>query len=315
MKQKKYTVVSETTIKILACLAMLIDHIAVVLGSDMQNVLPFNTEWMRVVGRMAFPLFVFCLAEGWRHTKHKENYIKNMGLLALVSQIPYVLAVNPANGKDIVETVTNIHVFHISIVTGIKYLFVAVLLLVLAGYRRWKSYVPLLLALLLNCLYMKISGIWLCNPDRNIGYLLTAGLLMFEVADYVKKIWRDISQKKIRPDRNGIQEGVLMCLLLFLAVQMAANTGYDWWGLGLIAAMYIFQGNKWLQMLCGMLWGIALYGISYNNWAGAVAVIVAMAFLMLYNGQRGSGSKWFFYGFYPGHLLFVGCFNVVYLMF
>lgn len=44
-----------------------------------------------------------------------------------------------------------------------------------------------------------------------------------------------------------------MCLLFFLAVQMAANTGYDWWGLGLIVAMYIFQENKWLQMLCGML--------------------------------------------------------------
>ena len=53
------------------CITMLIDHIACVAGWEGHDLLTFDTSWMRGVGRIAFPLFAFALAEGWHYTSDK----------------------------------------------------------------------------------------------------------------------------------------------------------------------------------------------------------------------------------------------------
>ena len=52
-------------IKLLACLFMLVDHIGMIL-------LPEVTA-LRIIGRLAMPLFAFTFAEGCRHTRHKAK--------------------------------------------------------------------------------------------------------------------------------------------------------------------------------------------------------------------------------------------------
>lgn len=63
-------VLSGNALKLIAALAMLIDHIGVLL-------LP-QVLILRVIGRISFPIFAFMIAEGCRYTKNKARYFFTM---------------------------------------------------------------------------------------------------------------------------------------------------------------------------------------------------------------------------------------------
>jgi len=46
----------------------------------------------RIVGRLAFPIFAFLVARGFRFTKHRGNYLVRLLVFALLSIYPYYLA-------------------------------------------------------------------------------------------------------------------------------------------------------------------------------------------------------------------------------
>ena len=73
------------TLKIIAIVSMLIDHMAIV----SPDTFPF---WFRGIGRIAWPIFAFLLAEGFRHTKSPEKFLMRLLAFALISEIPYDLA-------------------------------------------------------------------------------------------------------------------------------------------------------------------------------------------------------------------------------
>ena len=73
------------TLKIIALSAMLIDHSAVVFP----DIFPF---WFRGIGRLAYPIFVYVLAEGFRHTKSPMKFLTRLFTFALISEIPFDLA-------------------------------------------------------------------------------------------------------------------------------------------------------------------------------------------------------------------------------
>lgn len=70
-------------LKIIAFLSMLLDHIGIVY---FPNIIVF-----RIIGRLAFPLFAWGIARGYKYTKSFKNYVTRLFILALISQYPYSL--------------------------------------------------------------------------------------------------------------------------------------------------------------------------------------------------------------------------------
>lgn len=80
---------SGSTLKIIAILTMLIDHIAAILISPSEPVYML----FRLIGRLAFPIFCFLLVEGFLYTKNIKNYAFRLFLFALISEVPFDLAI------------------------------------------------------------------------------------------------------------------------------------------------------------------------------------------------------------------------------
>ncbi len=72
------------TLKMIAIFAMMIDHIGAVLFPQFMI--------LRIIGRIAFPIFAYTLAEGFIYTHDMYKYLKQLGILALLSEVPFDLA-------------------------------------------------------------------------------------------------------------------------------------------------------------------------------------------------------------------------------
>lgn len=68
-------------LKIFALVLMLCDHM-------WATVVPGN-NWLTYIGRLAFPIFAFQIAEGFYQTSNFKKYLKRMFLFALISEIPF----------------------------------------------------------------------------------------------------------------------------------------------------------------------------------------------------------------------------------
>jgi hypothetical protein len=71
-------------IKNIAILTMVIDHIGLFFFPQI--------ELLRIIGRIAFPLFAWLIANGAYHTSSLEKYLTRLLYLALISQIPFTIA-------------------------------------------------------------------------------------------------------------------------------------------------------------------------------------------------------------------------------
>ena len=70
-------------IMLLAMLTMLLDHLGAVFYPE--------AEWLRLIGRIAFPLYAFRIVQGYRYTRNLKKYFSRLAALAIISQLPYTL--------------------------------------------------------------------------------------------------------------------------------------------------------------------------------------------------------------------------------
>ena len=150
-------------IKMIAILTMLTDHTGAVFD------LHFG---YRVVGRIAFPLFVFLIAEGCRHTKSMEKYLLRLGLFALISEVPFDLAF----GNDI-DFLNSTNIFYT--------LFLGVMCVYIFKQMRSAPYFWLFSAVPVYGIMMAAD--WLGTDYGGIGVLfifLTAAVCEFKNINY-----------------------------------------------------------------------------------------------------------------------------------
>lgn len=76
--------VSADLLKAAAMVTMVIDHAGAVLFPEIAI--------LRLIGRISFPIFTWLLVMGFTHTSNLKKYIFNMGTFAVISEVPFDLA-------------------------------------------------------------------------------------------------------------------------------------------------------------------------------------------------------------------------------
>jgi len=66
----KIRFLSGNMLKIIAALAMLCDHVGLLFFP--------SQDIFRIIGRLAFPIFAFMIAEGCKYTRNKAKYFFNL---------------------------------------------------------------------------------------------------------------------------------------------------------------------------------------------------------------------------------------------
>ena len=74
-------ILSGNALKLIAAAAMTIDHVGMLFFP--------RVIWLRLVGRLAFPIFAYMIAEGCRYTRSRLRYFLTMAALAALCQGVY----------------------------------------------------------------------------------------------------------------------------------------------------------------------------------------------------------------------------------
>lgn len=86
--------------------------------------------------------------------------------------------------------------------------------------------------------------------------------------------------------------GIFLCIFL----PGIFHTDYSYYGVMVIFLMYLLREKPLLMCLAG--YAVLLIQTTLEVWA-----VFGFLLILIYNGQRGKGNKFFFYAFYPAHLL------------
>lgn len=73
---------SQEWLKVIACITMLLDHLGAYFSGGYE---------LRIIGRLAFPIYCFLLAEGMKHTRNPKRYGIRLLIGAVISEIAYDL--------------------------------------------------------------------------------------------------------------------------------------------------------------------------------------------------------------------------------
>ncbi|QFJ55338.1 TraX family protein [Pseudobutyrivibrio xylanivorans] len=257
-------------LKYLALVFMVLDHIHYFF--EFTGRIPIWFSWL---GRLAAPLFLFCLIEGFIHTHDRKRYFLKIYVISIIMGLIqfgfYNVLDFAVRGDGFFPVNAMLSSF-------------SILLVVLMGIEwiRQKKYLIGILAVVIPVIILPNIFVRFVysNPDNHIVNIL-ASLINFTVL----------------PLHNMIQDGGTLTL-------------YE----GVILYLFSFCKNKniriYAYIIFKLLIGVGLVTLTMGTfnvhalifesfeWMSAFSAI----FMLCYNGERGNGNSRFFYFFYPAHI-------------
>ena len=110
----------------------------------------------------------------------------------------------------------------------------------------------------------------------------------------------------------------ILPLLLLAWIAHLLPTDYGWLGVLTPACVYLARSRRPQLTVLAVFMGIQyllLSGSGFPNavhWiSAAMACLAVLLIALFYNGQRGNIGKWFFYWFYPLHLIVLGGLSMI----
>lgn len=262
-------------LKYIALITMVFDHIHYFF--DYTGKIPI---WFAMIGRLAAPLFLFSVIEGFIHTRNRKKYFLRIYALAILMgliQFGFYNFLHPLVRPD--------GFFPKNMMLSSF----AILLVALQGiaWIQEKKYLkgiptllfPLLLPWLMLLLYLSAQ-------DKPI-FTLFINLLNYTVL----------------PTHTSISDGGTWLLLTGIAMYLCHKN------LKKEVLAFVSVSLVWVLM------GIVLSRPSFHDlmfryieWME----IFAAPLMLCYNGQRGKGSKYLFYVFYPTHIYLLYALSVLF---
>lgn len=275
-------------LKLIGLFSMTIDHLAAY-GWQISIFSKYSLP-LRTIGRIAAPLFLFLLTESVRHTRSRTRFLLRL----------YFGAV----GVGLFTALTN---YFFGEIVG----YFTVRDNILADYFYTAFYIIILEEITDACKLKKWKKAFLCTlvivctvlPAiyHNTLYALAYNTFTHNQA-YL--LWDITDSFLIDPFAGSFS-------ILF----------------DLMGILMYFSGNKYISALI-----LAAFSLSYSfepQWNKIFFIIspypffaypqcwmiLALPFIILYNGQRGNNRKWFFYAYYPLHRYAISVFQYVYTIF
>ena len=229
-------------LKIIAIIAMTIDHIADLLYPGMPNI--FMSNIMHIIGRLTAPIMFFFICEGYYYTKDVKKYISRLFIFALISHFAYCFAF----GINFIPFSTGNIFNQTSIMWTLAWAVVA--LHILHGKNNLKEWQKWLLIILINLITFS-------SDFSSIAVM--AILFMYDRRDNLK--------------------GQMISMMAWLSLYALIS--------------YLFVSKT--------------YGLI------AMTAILVYPLLKKYNKERGKTKwlKWFFYLYYPLHLVLIGILRII----
>lgn len=271
-------------IKLIALILMVIDHIGALLFPEVIV--------LRWIGRLSAPLFLFCLVHGIDYTKSKKKYLLRLyGFAALMELIWIVFKL--CGGKiDRHDNIFGTFFIVVAVICILQHFKWYVSIGILALWQAISVGLVILLDLTsgipmsVEYLLSTLSGnAFLCN----YGFLwVILGVLMY----YLKN-----SKKQL-----AIGYSCYCVFLWFISATAIFARGAFFIG------HHIPALGGLAEVVCKMITGMSpaftpmtLHGLYFGDYQWLM--IFSLPIMLQYNGTKGKSWKYFFYVFYPAHLI------------
>ncbi len=286
--------------KIIAAITMMIDHIGVVFGeTGLRMISGKDTVFLRSIGRIAFPIFMFTIVNGWKHTRDKGKYLSRLILFMSISQIPYMLAF-----KNL-QHIRFSQMSHHSIPTDL----ILIALIFFTAYFSEVLYRPVNLiylgiAMFFSVFNIEYAGIALNSTMHlNVFYTLACGAIAISGIEGLMRWIGSTGEAKRLQDLLKPISAFLICFVL------AKHSDYGFLGTISIACMYLVRDFRLGQLLVMAGWAVQNYTFTTTLYSYFSFALLGVLLIALYNDKKGPSVPWlqpFFYYFYPVHLLILG---------
>ncbi len=272
-----FRILPSFALKIIAILFMTLDHVGLFLMSYSRNpdYIGLNQPgyWMRCFGRIALPLFLFMLAEGMRHTHSKWKYIGRLGAICLPILLAQIIDKYALGSLIGFGEFSNIF---IDLCLGA----LTLALLQEKGLRKLYALIPIAYVGLSYGVtiferYNDLSVVWLPEMIRSPYGMY--GLLLVIAFYYSSDIVYLIAKSTINEmgiSRDEFEKGQGRGPINALSGSFLFLINLAFWGLSLIS---VGKANlhPWDDLM-----------MSVQAWS-----ILAIPFILMYNGKRGYDSK------------------------
>lgn len=204
---QKWQIFSSSTLKVVACLLMLIDHV----GAEIFT----RVEVLRIVGRLAYPVFAYLIAEGCKYTKNKFRYFINIFLLGVFCEGVYISFSGEYYGNILLTF--SLSVLMIYAMQNVKEAY---------AYERATSIAVFALSVILTYIISSTIGV-------DYGFWGAVTPLFPAVCDHVKL-----------PERVNALTVKAVAFFIGLLLVAADIGGNQWWSLGAIILLFMYNGKR-----------------------------------------------------------------------
>ena len=290
---------SSAHLKWIAIITMFIDHIGASLIETNYQYMPAERlalvkqidYWIRAVGRLAFPLFIFLLIEGFFYTHSRARYLGRLLLFAAISEIPFDLAFFVRRDEldaGIFYTMNYQNVFF-TLVLGMIAMICMEWVITKVWEGRSSGRILRGIVCVAACAVI-VSALALLSDELCTDYRIS-GVVAISMGYLVSRALRSgkLSRRETTPDFKETAPDSAE------TAPDAAETAADSVA---VPSVYLPATTRHVWVLAAILIPLIL-----KNSFEAVAVC-DLALILRYSGEKGNMHmpKWFFYAFYPLHL-------------